>query len=486
MATIIIQKPAFSTIFPVGQEVMFGLKNTTVTQNQIEVKFVARVHISDVAVVNLSSTAQQVGIFKTVPNNEGIGMFNFRNVIESYVSADHLNGKNADVKGVNDPVGGAYPLHMIDKLSRNRNLSRYFAVKFSVEYLDTDPASSTYNQIVEQDFANSVNYNIFNGYIPFDAYIKKIGNDFGFDMDTSSASYIVGQSNHKFLSNMPTTLYANKEDYMTIPVFMDDSSDFDRYIITAYSKFPYASIGSATTAVNNNIANGGGAYNAKTGYNFLYLGIGPANIRQWFSGFETSLAADGIGFYTIKLYNSSNAVIADTLTIYVDCDKGNPNIPTPIENKGYEPIRLCWLNQWGGWDYYTFRLKSTKTFNTESTTYNQLGGSWNEEYYRTNSFKGGKKTFRVNTKEVIKVNSNYVTEEEALAFEYLINSPEVFMLTGYVEESASTFNSNTNNQYVIPVTLNTKSITRKTKANDKLIQYTFDVEKTKTLRTQSI
>ena len=87
---------------------------------------------------------------------------------------------------------------------------------------------------------------------------------------------------------------------------------------------------------------------------------------------------------------------------------------------------------------------------------------------------------------MIKVNSNYVTEEEALAFEYLINSPEVFMLTGYVEESASTFNSNTNNQYVIPVTLNTKSITRKTKANDKLIQYTFDVEKTKTLRTQSI
>jgi len=42
------------------------------------------------------------------------------------------------------------------------------------------------------------------------------------------------------------------------------------------------------------------------------------------------------------------------------------------------------------------------------------------------------------------------------------------------------------NQYVVPVRLSTSSHTIKTVANDKLIQYTFEVEKSKTLRTQSV
>ena len=42
------------------------------------------------------------------------------------------------------------------------------------------------------------------------------------------------------------------------------------------------------------------------------------------------------------------------------------------------------------------------------------------------------------------------------------------------------------NQYVTPVRLKTSSFTRKTVANDKLIQYTFEIEKSKTFRTQSV
>ena len=68
----------------------------------------------------------------------------------------------------------------------------------------------------------------------------------------------------------------------------------------------------------------------------------------------------------------------------------------------------------------------------------------------------------------------------------MINSPEVMLLSGYIEETASEFAEKANNQYVQPVRLMTNNITRKTIANDKLIQFTFEVEKTKTLRTQSI
>ena len=42
------------------------------------------------------------------------------------------------------------------------------------------------------------------------------------------------------------------------------------------------------------------------------------------------------------------------------------------------------------------------------------------------------------------------------------------------------------NQYATPCTLKTTSFTKKTVANDKLIQYTFEVEKARNLRTQAI
>ena len=64
----------------------------------------------------------------------------------------------------------------------------------------------------------------------------------------------------------------------------------------------------------------------------------------------------------------------------------------------------------------------------------------------------------------------------------LINSPEVYMLDSF--QTDSTFSML--NTYVTPVRLTTSSYTRKTIANDKLMQYTFEVEKSKTFRTQSV
>jgi hypothetical protein len=63
------------------------------------------------------------------------------------------------------------------------------------------------------------------------------------------------------------------------------------------------------------------------------------------------------------------------------------------------------------------------------------------------------------------------------------NSPEVYILKGYdnVVETNSALN-----QYVTPVRLTTSSYTKKTVANDRLMQYTFEVEKSKTLRTQAV
>ena len=113
-----------------------------------------------------------------------------------------------------------------------------------------------------------------------------------------------------------------------------------------------------------------------------------------------------------------------------------------------------------------------------------MSGTWNNETYRINGYKGGRKNFRVNSTEKIKVNTDFVTEEHGVWFEELINSPEVYILKGFDSTETSPYDQ-TSNKYVHPVLITTSNYTRKTIANDNLIQYTFEMERNKTQQTQT-
>ena len=80
------------------------------------------------------------------------------------------------------------------------------------------------------------------------------------------------------------------------------------------------------------------------------------------------------------------------------------------------------------------------------------------------------------------MNTGFVSEADNVMFEELINSPEVYELQPFQDDVANSLL----NQYVTPVRLTTSSFTRKTVANDRLMQYTFEIEKSNTLRTQSV
>ena len=81
------------------------------------------------------------------------------------------------------------------------------------------------------------------------------------------------------------------------------------------------------------------------------------------------------------------------------------------------------------------------------------------------------------------MNTDFVTENDTVMFEELINSPEVYVLGTFNDDDGDNLILNT---YVTPARITTSSFIRKTIANDKLMQYTFEVEKSKTLRTQSV
>ena len=487
MATNIKQHPLFP-FFPVGQDVIFTLSNNPIVTNVLytRVKFVAEVHISDSTEVNLSNNNDVVGTFKTTPNNAARGMFNFRPIIENFVKTDNMALATSSYKtDVNTDL--RTPLHLIDKYSGNNNSFRYFGVQFSVEYFDNDVDSNDYDTLVRRDFKNSDIYNIFNGYLKYNDQLTLgaiSGVNFGYDTNIFNLT----DATTSFLTNAPVTQYANIEDYGTTAILMiNPLTDINLSPLaplggTGSIRFDYYQAnGSPISGTSfetirlDDLNNGGFNYADRDfAYNMLvYAGVFPANLRNHSTLFNANI--DDIAYYTYVAQTFTAAAAANiskTYTININC-------PTL---KGYEPIRLTWLNQWGAWDYYTFTMKSSKSTSTKGSTYRQLEGTWNESVYRTDGFKGGKKSFRVNATENITMNTDFVSESDSEWFEELINSPEVYILDGFKTDIT---NSALNN-YITPVRLTTSRYTKKTVANDKIMQYTFEVEKTKTLRTQSV
>ncbi len=469
MALSIEQNPLY-TLNPVGQEVIFTVLDAATVSAYYNVKYVAEVHISTVD-IDLATTTAIVGTFKTTPNNTGVGMYDFRPILESFVSPDNLAALDSKYKGAATTAIKTHPLHLVDKYSLNDNVVRYLKIRFTIEGSST--ATGTVAPIVGSE-DDSVQYTLINGYLKYtDVINRDATGNFGFNTEIFQLGG--GATGNQLLTNAPTTQYANINDYGTLsfmatPVTGSVSTSTVDYLKIILYDESGSQLGTDIEIENVDGNGGNTTWDSATKNQLLHLGCFPANLKNWSTVFDDNMT--DLSYYTIQAFTSVNLVMSELITININC-------PTL---KGYEPIRLTWLNQWGVWDYYTFKMKSTKSISTQGSTYQQLEGTWNESIYLPNGYKGGKKAFRVNAMEKISMNTDFVNESESEWFEELINSPEVYILEGF-QVDATLSSPNT---YVTPARLTTSSYTRKTVANDKLMQYTFEVEKSKTLRTQSV
>ena len=484
MAVIIEQRPLYPNI-PVGQEIIFTVSDDNMVATTYRFKFVARLYVkdSDITINTFPNSAgfndDLVGVYKVTPNNKGKGIFNFTEILESLVQPDNepfyrtSAPNSAPSYKSNAAIMNTqkFPIHIVDKLSLSENSVRYFALAFYAEYAASETSSVINYTNTTPTLSNQ--YQIFNGVVQYDDVLTFSGKDFGFNMEKfmDSSSGIAGQ--RYFLTNSPLTQYAKTSDYGTLAMLNRSPriGDFDAQIgsvtFTYYSDSSGSALGSDT--YDSTLTNGGYDNPAAIGWSqtkLMYVGCFPANLRNWSTFFNSNI--NNIDFYTIQMATPTGGKLNPTYTIRIKCD----------DLKGYESIRLAWLNQWGTWDYYTFDKKSTKSLQTSNTNYTELKGSWNDSFYRTPGFKGGRKNFRVNTRELVKINSDYITEDEAVWFEELIQSNEVYIVNGFSTDTTNTLI----NKYVEPVQIMTKSYTKKTIANDKLIQYTFEIEKSRTKR----
>ena len=477
MAILIDQKPLYKTL-PVGQDIVFSVSDSTIVANNFNVKFVAEVYVSN---SNASlNTQNRIAVLKTTPNNAGVGIFSLQPVLESFVKADNngtdfLNGST--YKTITYSNTTPHPIHLIDKYATSDNSAKYFMIEFSLEY------SPTIDGVVTIDTSNKVLseiYLFYNGYLNYDDVLNQTGNDYGYPL--SDLNYVMDADNAYFLSNAPTTQFARLTDYGTLPFFNflstgdysfqtgSDTSTINKVHYFSIKLYNSSNALLATTTPFANFSNGSSTTpNQYSNIRTNYFGAFPANLDgAAYSAWVTHRA--NVSYYTIQGFDDDNQIISQLYTINIITD----------DCKGFEGIRLTWLNPYGVWDYYTFTKKSVRSIQTNRTSYTQLGGTWNESTYKINGFSGGKKNFRVNSKELITVNTDYLVDADAIWFEDLINSPEVYILNGFSSDAKGMVN-----KYVEPVIVSTSSYTRKTKANDKLIQYTFELEKSKNKRIQS-
>ena len=149
---------------------------------------------------------------------------------------------------------------------------------------------------------------------------------------------------------------------------------------------------------------------------------------------------------------------------------------------GFESVRIVWQNRLGAWDYYTFTKKTQKKVKTKGVTYNQLGGTWNESIWQPFDHLGGNKIFLNKTSTSYDLNTDYVTEEIAAWFEEMFTSSDVYLMEEFdLDEPVPNFGGPANppnylRKYIQPITVGSKSYTKKTRANDNLIKYKFKVD----------
>ena len=130
-------------------------------------------------------------------------------------------------------------------------------------------------------------------------------------------------------------------------------------------------------------------------------------------------------------------------------------------------INCIFKNKNGFWQTIAFNKLSKKSIDIESSDYMPVISVFGEYSLKSH----GKRTTNINAKEKISVNTDFLPESQNQLFTELMLSEFI-----YLEEAGQ----------ILPVTLNKKSFEKKTKLNNKLIQYTMDFEYAFNLMNQVI
>ena len=212
----------------------------------------------------------------------------------------------------------------------------------------------------------------------------------------------------------------------------------------------------------------------------LFIGCGPKNLEEQsvvtsmrpsnqFSGAWTHYRIFAV---SETFYNpSGNTPVSANYWFIRGCSK---YFGGELERQAYrnKPVRLTWLNSLGCWDTYTFEGKSTESVDIDRNENEKLIGNFSDSVYSYGDYERQKSTSTVTSKVKIKISTKYVSERLTPFIEGLIKSKEVYVHSD--EDYGVTGMDWDGIRQGVVVTQS--SFIRKTSVNDKIIQYSINLE----------
>lgn len=190
---------------------------------------------------------------------------------------------------------------------------------------------------------------------------------------------------------------------------------------------------------------------------------GVANLKNWLVAQGSSLDVVNSDWYKIQLLDTFENVI-DERKFYPTCE---------IK---YEPIQLAYISKYGTWNYATFFKRSEETIDVTSQQYRTITGNVQDGAYRYGLHNPMYKKYNTNGKRRLTINSGFVAEEFKEVMEQIMLSEYVLVVANStVTKDGSTYTYTANNG-TIAANVSTNSLVKKKSVNDKLIDYTLDLE----------
>lgn len=190
---------------------------------------------------------------------------------------------------------------------------------------------------------------------------------------------------------------------------------------------------------------------------------GIANLTNWLIGRGSALRPATASWYKLQLLDTFDNVL-DERKFNVDCE---------IK---YTPIQVAYISRYGTWNYATFFKKSEETIDVSSQQYRTITGFVKNNEWFVGLHNPMYKQYNKNAKRRLTINSGFVEEEFKEVMEQIMLSEYVLVVdSSTVVKSGSTYTYDINNN-AKAVNVATNSLTKKKKVNDKLIEYTLDLE----------
>lgn len=174
---------------------------------------------------------------------------------------------------------------------------------------------------------------------------------------------------------------------------------------------------------------------------------------------------EDMDWYKIELISGTEVV--DSRTFYVTCEEK------------HTPVHVAFINKYGLWDYITFFKKSTDQYDVQNEQYKRITGSIVSSAYTIDKFDPQFRKYNISSKKRKTLNTGWVGEDYSELMKQLMLSDHVVILSddrtvtgsGTGEQRDYTYTQNG-----VAVNVITNSLEMQTHLNNKMINYTVEVE----------